>query len=136
MFPHRQILISFLLAAMLPLTSFARGRAHSGTASSGTVHVTAYSRSNGTPVRAYDRRAPGTATGSSDTPATFSGAGTLSERYATESPQATPRSNGEPKAEPLPKGFTTAEERTKKAARDEQRQMAKWNRQYAHVVGI
>lgn len=56
------------LIALLPMTVWARGGGHSG----GSVHVSGYTRADGTYVHDYYRAAPGTA-GSGGSGSTLSG---------------------------------------------------------------
>jgi hypothetical protein len=109
-----KIVITLLLLLAFATTGVAGGRSHtsSSASSSGSVHVSGYYRQKGTYVAPYNRRASGTAT---DAPTQTAGTDrmTLAERIAAENP--TPKATLLPKIEvedqPLPKGFSTVEDR-------------------------
>ena len=130
-----KIVIALLLLLALAATGVAGGRSHSSSSasSSGTVHVSGYYRQNGTYVAPYNRRAPGTATQTSGANGMTSAEGIAAEN---PSPEATLLPKNEAKNEPLPKGFSTAEERLRKAKQEEQRQLAEYNRNQAHITGL
>ena len=135
----RKMTSSLLLALILASSAFAGSRPHSSSSSAsspGSVHVSGYYRQNGTYVAPYNRRAPGTATGATTQTSGANGM-TSAEGVAAENPSPeTLLPKNETKNEPLPKGFSTAEERSKKAKREEQRQLVEYNRNQVRIAAL